>query len=100
MGEATFGPKFWCEIVVNPAQEEEIKLPEIVQKVDEPKQEELQPEPPKSEDQLSASIIAKNDYEKQASISEHKDDLLRLYEFGFTDFFVNEYLLLKHRDAD
>jgi hypothetical protein len=30
IGEATFGPKFWCKIDVHPEPEEEVKQPVIV----------------------------------------------------------------------
>ena len=102
-GQASFGQKFWCEIAVVipvPEAEKDIKMPEIVPKADEPKHLESQPAPPKFEDQLSASMIAKNDYESQAVLKERKDDLMMLYEFGFTDFVVNEYLLQKHGNAN
>jgi len=45
-------------------------------------------------------VIAKNDYESLSSQKPQKSAFMMLYEFGFTDFLVNDYLLTKHNDAN
>ena len=44
--------------------------------------------------------MLKEQYEMEAVKNERSEDLMRLFEFGFTDFTVNEYLLDKHQNTD
>lgn len=50
--------------------------------------------------QLSQSQLDKQKYEKYAQKKDRREDYMRLYEFGFTDFIVNEYLLEKYNNLD
>lgn len=44
--------------------------------------------------------MVKNKYELAAQKKERVADYMRLFEFGFTDFVVNEYLLEKYDNID
>ena len=44
--------------------------------------------------------MLKDKYEMEAIKKERSEDYMRLFEFGFTDFVVNEYLLEKHQNID
>ena len=49
----------------------------------------------------SAELIAKLQYEDQASsMADQKDSLMMLYEMGFIDFETNKKMLLKHKDVN
>lgn len=49
---------------------------------------------------MSSEEIAKNNYMSSAANTERVQDYLSLYEFGFTDFLVNQHLLKKYNNID
>ena len=49
---------------------------------------------------MAAQRSEKEEYLYRAGMSSHAQELIMLYEFGFTDYLVNLYLLTKHGDVN
>ena len=49
---------------------------------------------------MAAQRDEKEEYSYRAEMSSHPQELMMLYEFGFTDYLVNLYLLTKHGDVN
>lgn len=110
---ALFGPKVWCHIVVKQKEQQLPQLPAIA-KIEEkpvdviiepvedekPIVEEVKVEVVEPVPDLTESQIAKNTYMQETSKTDRVQDYLSLYEFGFTDFLVNQHLLEKYNELN
>jgi len=91
-----FGPKVWCTFVVKaPAPKAEVEPAEPLNnpyhEAPVPQAEPL-PQPVVEAEEMS--------YQRAAMVHPLSQHLMMLYEFGFTDFVVNEHLLKAYKDAN